>query len=99
MPSAEAGSQERARNLLFLGRPDLWPAWPFLPLVRRREGREEECGVLCDVLGLTGRPGHSATVHFANVFLLPPTLEDFLGLPREVFDTPEEVFAAGWRID
>ena len=99
MPSAEAGSQERARNLLFLGRPDLWPVWPFLPLVRRSDGQEEECGVLCDVLGLTGRPGHSATVHFANVFLLPPTLEGLLALPREVFDTPEEVFAAGWRID
>ena len=49
-----ASEHDRARNLLFMTRPALWPQWPFLPLVRRRPGRADECGVLCDVLGLNG---------------------------------------------
>ena len=24
---------------------------------------------------------------------------DFLALPKEVFDSPEEVYSAGWRVD
>jgi hypothetical protein len=31
--------------------------------------------------------------------LLPRTEEQFLALPRETFDTPEEIAAAGWRVD
>jgi hypothetical protein len=90
---------ERARNLLFMTRPGLWPQWPFLPLVRRRPGREDECGVLCDVLGLNGPAGHSATVYIANLFTLPARLVEILALPKEVHDLPEEVYEAGWRID
>jgi hypothetical protein len=55
--------------------------------------------VLCDVLGLGGPAGHSATVHIANLFTLPGRLEEILALPKEVHDLPEEVYAAGWRID
>ena len=40
----------RQRNLAFLTRPCLWKCWPFLPLVRRRDG-QEELGVLCDLMG------------------------------------------------
>jgi hypothetical protein len=90
---------ERWRNLLFLASPGLWPAWPFLPLVRRKPGAAEECGLLCDAWRLCGLPGYSATVFHANLFLLPRRLEELLRLPREAFDTPEEVYAAGWRID
>ena len=89
----------RARNLLFLSRPALWANWPFLPLVRRRPGRAEEYGVLLDALGACGLAGRSATVYLANLLELPPTLDAFLALPHETFDTPEEVFAAGWTVD
>jgi hypothetical protein len=100
MPTTDAASRrERLRNLLFLGRPALWPAWPFLPLMRRRPGRAEECGLLYDALHASGLAGLSATVFLGNLFALPPELEQFLALPRESFDTPEEVFAAGWRVD
>jgi len=44
-------------------------------------------------------PGFSATVVLSNLFLLPRTLDEFLALPRETFDTPEEVFDAGWCVD
>jgi hypothetical protein len=90
---------ERDRNLLFLSRPALWPAWPYLPLLRRRPGRQEEYGVLYDVLHLSGRTGFSATVFLSNLFFLPDAEEEILALPHEAFDTPDEVFAAGWRVD
>ena len=89
----------RARDLLFLHNPRYWPAWPFLPLVRRRPGREEECGLLLDAAGAFGLYGLSATVFLGNLFLLPETLDAFLALPREAHDTPEEVADAGWRVD
>src|SRR5262249_26326331 len=83
----------RVRNLLFLAEPGRWPVWPFLPLVRH--GPEaEECGLLCDLMGLANRPGFSATVFLANLFLLPRGLDEFLALPHETYDTPDEVFAA-----
>jgi hypothetical protein len=100
MPTiASAECNDRQRNLLYLSTPSLWPAWPFLPLMRRKHGQEEECGLLFDLLGLTGKTGASATVYLCNLFFVPPRLEDFLALPREVYDTPEEIYAAGWRVD
>jgi hypothetical protein len=89
----------RSRNLLFLTRPELWPLWPFLPLVRRHAGRAEEYGVLLDALGSHGLAGYSATVFVTNLFELPGTLGEFLALPHEAFDTPEEVLDAGWAVD
>jgi hypothetical protein len=84
---------------VFLAGPDRWPAWPFLPLVRRRPGQADECGLLYDARGAAGLTGLSATVFRANLFELPPTLTAFLALPRETHDTPEEVYDAGWRVD
>jgi hypothetical protein len=88
----------RNRTLFFLTHPDRWPLWPFLPVVRRRGG-EEELGVLYDALRARDLPGYSCTIFLTNLFLLPETVEQFLALPRETFDTPEEVFAAGWSVD
>jgi hypothetical protein len=48
------------------------------------------------VCGLTG---FSPTVWLTNLFTLPPTVAEFLELPREVFDTADELVAAGWRVD
>lgn len=95
----DAGRQERARNLLFLADPERWPAWPFLPLVRRSAGGEMTCGLLCDLMALYGLTGFRATVFVTNLFTVPPDLEGFLALPKETFDTAEEVFEAGWRVD
>ena len=86
-----------ARTLLFLTTPALWPAWPFLPVVRRRSGGEE-LGVVFDsrAAGLTG---YSATVVLTNLFTLPDDLAAFLALPKEMFDTAEELIEAGWVVD
>jgi hypothetical protein len=89
----------RARNLLFFGRPDLWVAWPFLPLVKRLSDQPTEYGVLFDALGSADLPGFSATVFITNLFLMPRQLNEFLALPKEVFDTREELADAGWGVD
>ena len=34
-----------------------------------------------------------------NPFLIPRHFEALLALPKEAFDTAEEVIAAGWRVD
>jgi hypothetical protein len=67
--------------------------------MRRRPGQEMECGLLYDAKTQSGLLGYSATVFVCNLFLLPRTLEEFLALPKEVYDTPDEVFDAGWRVD
>ncbi len=90
---------EQRRHLLFFSTPALWPAWPFLPLTRRRAGGGQDHGVLYDCWTRAQRPGYRATVFFTNVFRLPATEAELLALPREVFDTPEEIAAAGWRVD
>lgn len=87
-----------ARHLLFVTTPALWPAWPFLPVVRRTRS-PEELGVLFDARGVCGLTGYSATVFLTNIFDLPPTLDQLFAQPKEVFDTGEELIRAGWRVD
>jgi hypothetical protein len=67
--------------------------------MRRRPGGEEECGVLYDAFHDRGLTGYSAAVFLTNLFELPATVAAFLALPHETFDTVEEVYEAGWRID
>ena len=52
-----------------------------------------------DLMDLYGITGFGATVFLANLLLLPPKVKDFLALAKEVFDTPEEVFASGWPVN
>jgi hypothetical protein len=100
MPSlSSADKKHRQRNLVYFAAPQLWPEYPFLPIVRRKPGQDEECGPLLDAKGLYGRMGYSATVFKCNLFLIPRTLDEFLALPKETFDTPEEIFEAGWRFE
>lgn len=86
------------RHRLVMATSSTWPVWPFLPVIRRTNGLDE-LGVLFDALHACGQTGFSATVFLTNLFTLPPTRDQFLALPREVFDTVDEVLAAGWRVD
>jgi hypothetical protein len=87
-----------ARQLLFVTTPALWPAWPFLPVVRRARGAEE-LGVMFDARAVCGWTGFGSTVFKMNLFALPPTVDALLALPREVFDSSEELLANGWVVD
>jgi hypothetical protein len=88
-----------ARDLFFFREPTLWPAWPYLPLVRRRPDGVTDLGVLYDFAHTSGRTGYGCAVFLCNVVFVPDTEEEFLALPKEVFDTWEEVAAAGWAVD
>jgi len=88
-----------ARTLYFLEHRDRWPHWPFLPVVRRRPGHDTELGLVFDALHACDLAGYSATVFLTNLFLIPATLKQFLALPRETFDSAEELAQAGWRVD
>ena len=92
-----AALRARARTVLYLSSPALWPHWPFLPVVRRASGREE-LGVVFDARA-AGLTGYSATVFLTNLFLLPAGFEQFLALPHETFDSAEELADAGWCVD
>src|SRR4051812_22007198 len=87
------------RDLLILGHPELWPRWPFLPVVRRPPGAAAEYGVVVDLYHLAGLTGFGAAVFRTNLFTLPPTLAGLVAMPRETFDTVEELAAAGWVVD
>ena len=89
----------RERNLLFFTTPSLWPNWPYLPLVRRRKGQEEEYGVIVDAMSAFDVAGYSSTVFASNLFEIPDRFDQITQLPKETFDTPEEIFSAGWRVD
>ena len=87
-----------ARQRQFLTNPTLWVCWPFLPVVRRGE-HDQELGVLFDARTVCDLTGYFATVLKTNLFLMPRTVLEILALPREVFDTAEELLEHGWRID
>jgi hypothetical protein len=67
--------------------------------MRRRPGAEEECGFLYDARGKSGTFGYSCTVFLENFILRPTTEAGILNLPRETYETVEEVFEAGWTVD
>ena len=87
------------RDLLYVSTPALWPQWPMLPVVRRHPDGSYDCGLMYDCRGAPRLAGLAATVFLANLFLLPRSLDEFLQLPRETYDTFDEVVAAGWRVD
>ena len=95
MNAPALGSRER--TVLFLSTPALWPHWPFLPVVRR-VGGNEELGVVFDARS-AGLTGYSAAVFKTNLFRLPSNFDEFLALPKEVFDSAEELADAHWRVD
>jgi len=93
-----AKSEELARQRLMMTTPSAWPLWPFLPVLRRSD-RGLELGVMFDAREVCDLTGYSAAVFRTSLYFPPMTLAEFLNLPREVFDTCEELLHAGWRVD
>ena len=99
MPSPLPRLEGVARDHFFFRDPSLWATWPYLPVVRHKGGDEKDLGVLYDFAHTSGRTGFSCTVFVCNYFERPRTEEGLLALPRETFDTWEEVSRAGWSVD
>ena len=96
--TATAGPTDLARHVLLLSTPALWPAWPFLPVIRRTGGGED-LGVLSDAAGACGVAGFEHTVFLTNLFVLLPTADGLLAGPQETYDSTAGVIARGWRVD
>ena len=91
-------ASDLARHALFVRTPALWPAWPFLPLIRRT-GATEELGLLFDAWGVAELTGYTSSVFLCCLFELPSTVEALLASPRETYDSTDELLAHGWRVD
>jgi len=50
------------RDIYYFTHPERWPAWPFLPVVRRHAGGATDCGLLYDFRGTGGPTGFRSTV-------------------------------------
>jgi hypothetical protein len=102
MTTKELQTKERAQ-LFVMGCPKAWTHWPFLALVRENaEGyRGLDYGLLIDIFHATkwGLSGYSSTIFLCNFYAKPEEWNEILALPKEVFDTLEEVYSAGWKID
>jgi hypothetical protein len=83
--------QEAAR---VMGLPQKWPSWPYLPLTRGRQ-----VGVMIDFFHWKNWEitGYGATAFLVPFFMLPDTPAETVELPKEVFDTVEEMIESGWR--
>src|SRR5262249_51875601 len=93
-PVSDPTTQARPRgprDLFFFTHPGRWDLWPFLPVVRRHPDGSMDYGVLYDFVNTSGCMGYSCTVFLQNIFLLPDTEEGLLALPKETFDTPDEL--------
>jgi hypothetical protein len=89
----------RKRSLQLMSTPLDWPLYPFLPLIRRTTCGVLECGVMIDLFHQQGLPGFSSTVFRTPLLAIPDQEEVLLALPKEMFDTLEEVCDAGWCVD
>lgn len=69
-------------------RPNLWPAWPILPLKRKKGPGESEEGFIADSL----QPNR---VYLANMFMIGVINP----LPFQDYDSPEAIVADGWKVD
>jgi hypothetical protein len=90
----------RLQNLQMMASPSRWPLHPWLPLQRGPDSNPAaELGVLYDAWGQSGTPGYSATVYFVNVVVAPLAADELFALPHETYDTLDELYDAGWRVD
>ena len=81
-----------------MAHPWRWPCRPLLPLVRRRPDGGLDLGVLVE--GLTSQePRLGTTVFCTNLLCFPMSEEQWQSLPKEAFDSLDDVLAAGWRVD
>ncbi len=84
-------SHSQEEELEMLKNSKKWPRWPVLPLIRH---------IPTDSLGYEGilfdSPKVQFTVYHGNIFMDVWHLES---CPKEVYNSFEEILAAGWEVD
>ena len=84
--------EETDRALKFVGDPDNWPMWPFLPLKRIRKGILQ-AGFLFN--GSLDDNTVAPEVYIGTIYDKDMGPES----RRYVYDSIEAVFEKGWKID
>ena len=75
-------------DVVFLGNPDKWPAWPLCPVKGYRNG-ELVCGAVCE---------GSLMVVEGNIFS-GWTAETYADAKKWQYDSFEAMVADGWEVD
>ena len=69
-----------------------WNTWPFCPVMKKGEKDIDNVYGVIHVENLT-------TIKKANLFILPPTKQEFLALDGWTYDTVEKMVTDGWEVD
>lgn len=73
--------------------PDVWSAWPFMPMINREYGSNRTgCGLLYAGIAKFG------VVH-CNLYTVPNTYDEFLDLEFTTYANYKQMADAGWRVD
>lgn len=79
--------------------PTIWPQWPYLPVLRLQTDERPEFGLLYDAEGYSDKSGHQTTVFCATPADIALQESRFLKLPRHIYESVDELAAAGWIVD
>ena len=76
-------------DLDLINNPHNWPAGYALPLIRNVSGKRQAAIIL---------PNDRKTLYLVSIWDYAdwPILDD---VPKETYESPEAILAAGWRVD
>jgi hypothetical protein len=81
---------ERANQVAFMIKSDHWPRWPLLPMKRHHRGHLDAVGFL-----VTGK---GPVIHRGSMYQVEPGVM-WDSFSREMYESFDALYAAGWRID
>lgn len=81
------------KDIEFIGNPTEWPRWPLLPV--KKDDKEEFMGYKTGVIFAE----NPTVVRLTNLFMLPPTREEFEQLPAETYPSVAAMVKDGWYVD
>lgn len=87
------------KHIDFVNHPEKWPKPPFLPMLKRVFHPDGVEAVSERLHGVIYRDYSLTTVKDVNLFMLPPTKEEFAALEGWTYASVEEMVADGWEVD
>ena len=85
--------QNMIEQIEFISNPLQWPRWPLLPL--RKDDEFEFMGYKTGVISAND----PTIVRLTNLFMLPPTIEEFNQIPSEIYPSIASMVKDGWYVD